>query len=54
MARAMESGTEQLTVDRFVPPDEKKEGAPSDAKPEEAAKPEAKAESSGGRSKGTG
>lgn len=49
VTQSLESGQEQLTVDRFVPPDEKKDekqGASSDAKVEEAAKPaaEAKAE----------
>lgn len=49
MQQAMEGGTEQLSIDRLVPPDEKKDekpGAPSDAKVEEKAKPaeEAKAE----------
>lgn len=43
MQHAMESGQEQLTVDRFVAPDEKKDGAASSAKVEEPAKDEAEA-----------
>lgn len=42
MQQAMEGSTEQISIDRLVPPDEKKDekpGAPSDAKVEEKSKP---------------